>query len=135
MSSSFEHLFFFLLGPLELEDTQHEFGSKLVVIMGKDYHLLPVAAESKSSYFIVSADCLSIDTQHTQSHTHIFPFFFLLIVGLPARGKSYLVKKLQRYLTWLQYDTKVKTIIYTDKKIINAKRTDKTAICGSKNTG
>ncbi|KAF8949051.1 hypothetical protein BGZ46_005209, partial [Entomortierella lignicola] len=28
-------------------------------------------------------------------------------VGLPARGKSYLVKKLQRYLTWLQYDTKV----------------------------
>ncbi|OAQ26995.1 bifunctional 6-phosphofructo-2-kinase/fructose-2,6-bisphosphate 2-phosphatase [Linnemannia elongata AG-77] len=47
--------------PQELEDTQHEFGSKLVVIM----------------------------------------------VGLPARGKSYLVKKLQRYLTWLQYDTKV----------------------------
>ncbi|KAF9120475.1 hypothetical protein BGX30_003156 [Mortierella sp. GBA39] len=29
------------------------------------------------------------------------------MVGLPARGKSYLVKKLQRYLTWLQYDTKV----------------------------
>ncbi|KAG0294791.1 hypothetical protein BGZ98_001636 [Dissophora globulifera] len=28
-------------------------------------------------------------------------------VGLPARGKSYIVKKLQRYLTWLQYDTKV----------------------------
>ncbi|KAG0056415.1 hypothetical protein BGZ83_005130 [Gryganskiella cystojenkinii] len=47
--------------PQELEDTQHEFGSKLVVIM----------------------------------------------VGLPARGKSYIVKKLQRYLTWLQYDTKV----------------------------
>ncbi|KAF9581815.1 hypothetical protein BGW38_001039, partial [Lunasporangiospora selenospora] len=46
--------------PQELEDSQHEFGSKLVVIM----------------------------------------------VGLPARGKSYLVKKLQRYLTWLQYDTK-----------------------------
>ncbi|KAG0220493.1 6-phosphofructo-2-kinase-domain-containing protein [Mortierella sp. GBAus27b] len=47
--------------PQELEDSQHEFGSKLVVIM----------------------------------------------VGLPARGKSYLVKKLKRYLTWLQYDTKV----------------------------
>ncbi|KAF9919172.1 hypothetical protein FBU30_011138 [Linnemannia zychae] len=29
------------------------------------------------------------------------------MVGLPARGKSYIVKKLQRYLTWLQYDTKV----------------------------
>lgn len=31
----------------------------------------------------------------------------LIIVGLPARGKSYLVKKLRRYLNWLQYETKV----------------------------
>ncbi|KAG0031765.1 hypothetical protein BGZ81_000607 [Podila clonocystis] len=47
--------------PQELENSQHEFGSKLVVIM----------------------------------------------VGLPARGKSFIVKKIQRYLTWLQYDTRV----------------------------
>ncbi|KAF9978316.1 hypothetical protein BGZ73_002907 [Actinomortierella ambigua] len=47
--------------PQELEDAQHEIGSKLVVVM----------------------------------------------VGLPARGKSYIVKKLRRYLMWLQYETKV----------------------------
>jgi 6-phosphofructo-2-kinase len=26
---------------------------------------------------------------------------------LPARGKSYIVKKLRRYLNWLQYETRV----------------------------
>nr|CAG8573769.1 10491_t:CDS:10 [Entrophospora candida] len=30
----------------------------------------------------------------------------VVMVGLPARGKSYIVKKLKRYLGWLQYDTK-----------------------------
>ena len=32
----------------------------------------------------------------------------VFLVGLPARGKSYIVKKLRRYLNWLQYETKVK---------------------------
>lgn len=29
------------------------------------------------------------------------------MVGLPARGKSYLSNKLMRYLRWLEYDVKV----------------------------
>jgi hypothetical protein len=31
----------------------------------------------------------------------------IVMVGLPARGKSYVTKKICRYMNWLQYDTKI----------------------------
>jgi 6-phosphofructo-2-kinase len=31
----------------------------------------------------------------------------IVMVGLPARGKSYVTKKLARYLNWLQHDTRI----------------------------
>lgn len=44
----------------------------------------------------------------TRSFHTYFHLLNIYIVGLPARGKSYIVKKLRRYLNWLQYETKVR---------------------------
>lgn len=41
----------------------------------------------------------------------------IVMVGLPARGKSYVTKKLCRYLNWLQHDTKIFNVGNRRRKI------------------
>jgi len=36
----------------------------------------------------------------------------VIMVGLPARGKTYMSKKLTRYLNWIGIDTKGKQLFY-----------------------
>lgn len=41
----------------------------------------------------------------------------IVCVGLPARGKSYITKKLQRYLNWMQYNTKIFNVGNTRRQL------------------
>jgi 6-phosphofructo-2-kinase len=42
----------------------------------------------------------------------------IVMVGLPARGKSYITKKLSRYLNWLQHDTKIFNVGNQRRKVV-----------------
>jgi 6-phosphofructo-2-kinase len=45
----------------------------------------------------------------------------IIMVGLPARGKSYIVKKLARYLNWLQHRTRIFNVGERRRKIAQSK--------------
>ncbi|KAL8794075.1 MAG: hypothetical protein Q9195_003375 [Heterodermia aff. obscurata] len=43
----------------------------------------------------------------------------IVMVGLPARGKSYITKKITRYLNWLQHDTKIFNVGERRREVAN----------------
>lgn len=46
----------------------------------------------------------------------------IVMVGLPARGKSYITKKISRYLNWLQHDTRIFNVGERRRVIASAPR-------------
>jgi len=44
----------------------------------------------------------------------------IVMVGLPARGKSYITKKMARYLNWLQHDTRIFNVGERRRLAVNA---------------
>lgn len=52
---------------------------------------------------------------------HGDPRLIILMTGLPARGKSYISKKLQRYLSWLGYKTKTFNVGNYRRQILSGK--------------
>lgn len=63
------------------------------------------------------ADSTASILQSPQPSTDDALKLVIVCVGLPARGKSYITKKLQRYLNWMQYNTKIFNVGNTRRQL------------------
>ena len=61
----------------------------------------------QTSFTAPPAVVVSASTPAAQKLNDTDEKLIIVMVGLPARGKSYVTKKICRYMNWLQYDTKI----------------------------
>jgi 6-phosphofructo-2-kinase len=56
------------------------------------------------------------------------PKLVIVMVGLPARGKSYITKKISRYLNWLQHDAAIFNVGDRRRKMVPAAASGREAV-------
>lgn len=82
---------------------------------------IPAAVTPRTQRRATTLDVPGLTRSRVSPNGHISQYdvaskLVIVMVGLPARGKSYLTNKLCRYLNWLQYDARIFNVGNTRRK-------------------
>lgn len=78
------------------------------------------------TYFTCEEDKSPIQPKFKSAHARVYDNRLLIaMVGLPARGKTHISRKLTRYLTWMGYNAKVFNIGDKRRKVLGVEGTAK----------
>ena len=79
------------------------------------YKFQPFRSSMKFGYHLAVPLARSISGRAEDSHSSNSTKNVIALVGLPARGKTYISRKLSRYLNWIGINTKVCTPFLGEK--------------------